>query len=64
LFRVELEPNGRADVVIEEATPVFRSTDIRTTAVKAWTSVIVPIRKSRTPPRARHASGAANPDRS
>ena len=31
LFRVELEPNGRADVVIEEATPVYRSTDIRTT---------------------------------
>ena len=32
LFRVELEPNGRADVIIEEATPVFRSTDIRTPA--------------------------------
>jgi hypothetical protein len=32
LFRVELEPNGKADVVVEEATPVFRSTDIRTTA--------------------------------
>ncbi|HSO40963.1 MAG TPA: DUF4139 domain-containing protein [Labilithrix sp.] len=32
LFRVELEPNGRADVVIEEATPIFRSTDIRTPA--------------------------------
>ena len=32
LFRVELEPNGRADVVIEEAAPVYRSTDIRTTA--------------------------------
>jgi hypothetical protein len=32
LFRVELEPNGRADVVIEEATPIYRSTDIRTTA--------------------------------
>ena len=31
LFRVELEPNGRADVVIEEATPVMRTTDIRTT---------------------------------
>jgi hypothetical protein len=31
LFRVELEPNGKTDVVIEEATPVFRSTDIRTT---------------------------------
>ena len=32
LFRVELDPNGRADVVIEEATPIFRSTDIRTPA--------------------------------
>jgi len=32
LFRVELEPNGRADVIIEEATPIFRSTDIRTPA--------------------------------
>jgi hypothetical protein len=32
LFRVELEPNGKTDVVVEEATPVFRSTDIRTTA--------------------------------
>ena len=31
LFRVELEPNGKTDVTIEEATPVFRSTDIRTT---------------------------------
>jgi hypothetical protein len=31
LFRVEIEPNGKTDVVIEEATPVFRSTDIRTT---------------------------------
>ncbi len=30
LFRVELEPNGKTDVTIEEATPVFRSTDIRT----------------------------------
>ena len=32
LFRVELEPNGKTDVTIEEATPVFRSTDIRTAA--------------------------------
>lgn len=32
LFRVDLEPNGRADVEIEEATPVFRTTDIRTPA--------------------------------
>ena len=31
LFRVELEPNGKTDVIVEEATPVFRSTDIRTT---------------------------------
>ncbi|MBX3189933.1 MAG: DUF4139 domain-containing protein [Labilithrix sp.] len=30
LFRVELEPNGKSDVILEEATPVFRSTDIRT----------------------------------
>ncbi|HVH45844.1 MAG TPA: OmpA family protein [Labilithrix sp.] len=32
LFRIDLEPNGRADVDIEEATPVFRTTDIRTPA--------------------------------
>jgi hypothetical protein len=32
LFRVDLEPNGKADVTVEEATPVFRSTDIRTSA--------------------------------
>jgi outer membrane protein OmpA-like peptidoglycan-associated protein len=32
LFRVDLEPNGKTDVIVEEATPVFRSTDIRTTA--------------------------------
>ena len=32
LFRVELPPNGKTDVIVEEATPVFRSTDIRTTA--------------------------------
>jgi hypothetical protein len=30
LFRVEVEPNGKAEVSIEEATPVFRTTDIRT----------------------------------
>ena len=45
LFRVELEPNGKTDVVIEEATPVFRSTDIRTTAgqelVRAYLSSAV-----------------------
>ena len=32
LFRVELEPNAKTDVTIEEATPVFRTTDIRTPA--------------------------------
>ena len=32
LFRIDLEPNGRADVDIEEATPVFRTTDIRSPA--------------------------------
>jgi hypothetical protein len=32
LFRVELAPNGKSDIVIEEATPVFKTTDIRTTA--------------------------------
>ena len=45
LFRVELEPNGKTDVVVEEATPVFRSTDIRTTAgqdlVRAYLSSAV-----------------------
>jgi hypothetical protein len=32
LFKVELEPRASTDVVIEEATPVFKSTDIRTPA--------------------------------
>lgn len=32
LFRVEIEPNGKSEVEIEEATPVYRSTDIRTPA--------------------------------
>ena len=32
LFRIELPANGKTDVIVEEATPVFRSTDIRTTA--------------------------------
>lgn len=31
LFRVDLPPNGKAEVVIEEATPLFRTTDIRST---------------------------------
>jgi hypothetical protein len=30
LFRVDLEPNAKVDVDIEEATPVYRTTDIRT----------------------------------
>ena len=29
LFRVDLEPSSKVDVVIEEATPLFKSTDIR-----------------------------------
>ncbi len=29
LFRVEIEPGGKTDVEIEESTPVFRATDIR-----------------------------------
>ena len=29
LFRVDIEPNSKLDVVIEEATPLFKSTDIR-----------------------------------
>ncbi|AKV02217.1 hypothetical protein AKJ09_08880 [Labilithrix luteola] len=32
LFRVEIEPNGKSEVEIEEATPIYRSTDIRTSA--------------------------------
>jgi len=32
LFRVVVEPNAKKEVVVEEATPVFRSTDIRTDA--------------------------------
>jgi hypothetical protein len=31
LFRVEVEPNAKTEVVIEEATPLFKSTDIRST---------------------------------
>lgn len=42
LFRIELPPNGKKDVVIEQATPVFRTTDIRTPAgldlVRAYVS--------------------------
>jgi hypothetical protein len=30
LFRVELAPNAKVDVTLEEATPVFRTTDLRT----------------------------------
>lgn len=29
LFRVEVEPNGKTEVSIEEATPLFKTTDIR-----------------------------------
>lgn len=29
LFRVELPPSGKAEITVEEATPVFRSADIR-----------------------------------
>jgi hypothetical protein len=29
LFRVDLPPNGKGEVVIEESTPLFKSTDIR-----------------------------------
>jgi hypothetical protein len=32
LFKVEVEPNAKTEVAIEEATPVFRTTDIRTEA--------------------------------
>lgn len=32
LFRVDLEPNAKVDVEVEEATPVFRTTDIRSPA--------------------------------
>ncbi len=42
LFKVEVEPNGKTEVSIEEATPVFRTTDIRTEAglelVRAYVS--------------------------
>ena len=42
LFKVEVEPNGKSEVAIEEATPVFRTTDIRTDAglelVRAYVS--------------------------
>lgn len=31
LFRLEIEAGGRVEVVIEEATPIFRTTDIRST---------------------------------
>jgi HAMP domain-containing protein len=29
LFRVDVAPNGKSEVVIEEATPLFKTTDIR-----------------------------------
>jgi hypothetical protein len=29
LFRVDVEPNGKSELVVEEATPLFKSTDIR-----------------------------------
>jgi outer membrane protein OmpA-like peptidoglycan-associated protein len=29
LFRVEIEPNGKSELAIEESTPVFRSADVR-----------------------------------
>ncbi|MFT3774978.1 MAG: DUF4139 domain-containing protein [Minicystis sp.] len=29
LFRVDVEPNGKAEIEIEESTPLFKSTDIR-----------------------------------
>jgi hypothetical protein len=29
LFRVDLEPGAKADIVVEESTPLFKSTDIR-----------------------------------
>jgi hypothetical protein len=32
LFRIDLEPNTKVDVDVEEATPVFRTTDIRSPA--------------------------------
>ncbi len=42
IFKVEVEPNGKTEVAIEEATPVFRTTDIRTDAglelVRAYVS--------------------------
>lgn len=31
LFRAEVEPGGKVEVVLEEATPLFKSTDIRAT---------------------------------
>jgi hypothetical protein len=42
LFRIEVPPNGKQEVTIEEATPIFRTTDIRTPAgldlVRAYVS--------------------------
>jgi len=32
LFRVELEPGGKAELTLEESTPLFKSTDIRSQA--------------------------------
>ena len=31
LFRVDVEPGGQSEITIEEATPVYRTTDVRTT---------------------------------
>jgi hypothetical protein len=42
LFRVEVAPNAKTEVVLEEATPLFKSTDIRSTdgigLIKAYLS--------------------------
>jgi hypothetical protein len=32
LFRVDVEPNGKAEITIEESTPLFKSADIRSPA--------------------------------
>jgi flagellar biosynthesis chaperone FliJ len=39
LFRVDVEPGGKADLAIEEATPLFKSTDIRSNAGMEQVSV-------------------------
>jgi outer membrane protein OmpA-like peptidoglycan-associated protein len=51
LFRVELEPNATTEVTIEQGTPLFRTTDIRTPAGLEMVKVFVSSSASEGPLR-------------